>query len=89
MIIALLKILLSIAIGAGWLFFSGSGSEGMSLISMVFTLLILFTKPTKFKKIQDDKKYKQIVLNRQLRKVKIEEERILERKQAQKDKGDK
>lgn len=89
MIAALLKILFSIIIGVGWLFFSGKGSEEIALILTIFTLIILFVKPTKFKKVQDDEEYKQRVLNRQLRKVKIEEERILEKKQAQKEKGDK
>lgn len=89
MILVLFKILFSVVIGVSWLFFSGKGSEEIALILTIFTLIILFVKPTKFRKIQDDEEYKQRVLNRQLRKVKLEEERIIEKKQAQKDKGDK
>lgn len=88
MIVAILKILFAIVIGVSWLFFSGDGSQEISLILTLFVLIILFIKPSKFIKVQDDETYKQKVLDKQLIKAKIEEERILEKKQAEKNKGD-
>lgn len=88
MLVNIFKIILSIGIGLGWLFFSGDGAQNISVLIALFVLLILFIKPTKFIQIQDDRDYKEKVANKQLRKLKIEEERLMEKK-TQKEKGEK
>lgn len=88
MLINIFKIFLSITIGLLWLFFSGDGAQNISLIITFFVLFILFFKPTRFMKAQDSKAYIEKVANKQLRKLKIEEERLIE-KQTQKEKGEK
>ena len=88
MLINIFKIFLSITIGLFWLFFSGDGAQNISLIITFFVLFVLFFRPSRFMKEQDSKSYIEKVANKQLRKLKIEEERLIE-KQSQKEKGEK
>lgn len=79
-----LKFILALFIGLGWLFFGGEKSKEVALILAIFVFLVLLITPKKVESIEEKEEFREKVKDRQIRKIALTEERILE-KQAQKE----
>ena len=75
-----LKCAIAICVGLGWQIASGDVALSMVLVAFVFAVLIF--SPKKYNYYQDGEEFKEKVREKNERKLSLEEERILEKKQA-------